>query len=67
MSWFATNLASAFLLPPFNLILLGTAGVLLLKRSPGLGKALVIATVALLYLLSIPLVADALLQTLEPH
>jgi uncharacterized SAM-binding protein YcdF (DUF218 family) len=66
MSWFATNLASAFLLPPFNLILLGMAGVLLLKRSPGLGKALVIATVALLYLLSIPLVADALLQTLEP-
>ena len=65
MSWFATNLASAFLLPPFNLILLGTAGVLLLRRRPGFGKSLVIAALALLYLLSIPLVADALLQTLE--
>jgi uncharacterized SAM-binding protein YcdF (DUF218 family) len=66
MSWFATNLASAFLLPPFNLILLGAAGVLLLRRRPGLGKPLVIAALAFLYLLSIPLVADALLQTLEP-
>jgi uncharacterized SAM-binding protein YcdF (DUF218 family) len=66
MSWFATNLASAFLLPPFNLILLSAAGVLLLRRSPGLGKALVITALALLYLLSIPLVADAVLQTLEP-
>jgi uncharacterized SAM-binding protein YcdF (DUF218 family) len=65
MSWFATNLASAFLLPPFNLILLCAAGVLLLRRSPPLGKILVIAALALLYLLSIPLVADALLQTLE--
>ena len=66
MSWFTTNLASAFLLPPFNLILVGTAAVLLLRRSPRLGKALMITAVALLYLLSIPLVAEALLQTLEP-
>ena len=66
MSWFATNVASAFLLPPFNLILLGMLGVLLLRCKPGLGKAMVVAALALLYLLSIPLVADALLRTLEP-
>ena len=66
MSWFATNAVSAFLLPPFNLILLGILGVLLLRCKPGLGKAMVVAALALLYLLSIPLVADALLRTLEP-
>ena len=66
MSWFATNAISAFLLPPFNLILLGMLGVLLLRCKPGLGKAMVTAALALLYLLSIPLVADALLRTLEP-
>jgi len=66
MSWFATDVASAFLLPPFNLILLGMLGVLLLRCKPGLGKAMVVAALALLYLLSIPLVADALLRTLEP-
>ena len=65
MSWFATNFASAFLLPPFNLILLGAAGILLLKRREALGMTLITATLALLYLLSIPIVADALLQVLE--
>jgi uncharacterized SAM-binding protein YcdF (DUF218 family) len=65
MSWFAINFASAFLLPPFNLIILGAAGILLLKRRQALGMTLVTATVALLYLLSIPIVADALLQVLE--
>lgn len=65
MSWFATNLISAFLLPPFNLILLGAIGFLLLKRRPGPGKLMVMSALTLLYLLSIPLVADALLQRLE--
>ncbi|MBA4142522.1 MAG: YdcF family protein [Nitrosospira sp.] len=65
MSWYATNLVSAFLLPPFNLILLGLTGVLLLKRRPGFGKLVVMAAVTLLYLLSIPFNADALLQKLE--
>jgi uncharacterized SAM-binding protein YcdF (DUF218 family) len=65
MNWFATNFASAFLLPPFNLILLGAAGILLLKRRQGTGMILVAAALALLYLLSIPIVADALLQVLE--
>jgi uncharacterized SAM-binding protein YcdF (DUF218 family) len=65
MNWFATNFASAFLLPPFNLILLGAAGILLLKGRQGIGMILVAAALALLYLLSIPIVADALLQVLE--
>lgn len=65
MNWFATNLTSAFLLPPFNLVLLGAAGFLLLKTRPGLGRCLVATMLALLYLQSIPIVADTLLQELE--
>ena len=65
MSWFASNLLSAFLLPPFNVILLGATGFLLLKRRPRLGKLMVWSALALLYLLSIPFVAEALLQRLE--
>jgi uncharacterized SAM-binding protein YcdF (DUF218 family) len=65
MGWFATNLISAFLLPPLNLILLGAIGILLLKSRPGLGKRLLVATLVLLYLLSTPLAADSLLQKLE--
>src|SRR5688500_17050282 len=65
MGWFATNLISAFLLPPLNLILLGAIGILLLKSRPGLGKRLLVATLVLLYLLSTPLAADSLLQELE--
>lgn len=65
MSWFASNLLSAFLMPPFSVILLGAAGILLLKRRPELGKLMVLSALALLYLLSIPFVAEALLQRLE--
>lgn len=65
MSWFASNLLSAFLMPPFSVILLGAAGILLLKRRPELGKLMVFSALTLLYLLSIPFVAEALLQRLE--
>src|SRR5574340_372540 len=65
MGWYATNLISAFLLPPFNLILLGAAGLLLLKWRPRLGKILMTVTLALLYLLSTPIFAEFMLQRLE--
>lgn len=65
MGWFATQFISAFLLPPLNLILLGTAGLLLLRSRPRLGKGLIAAALALLYLLSTTVVADALLGALE--
>ena len=65
MGWFAINLISAFLLPPFNLILLGTAGLVLLKWRPWLGTLLITATLTLLYLLSTPFFAELMLQRLE--
>ena len=65
MVWFIKNLVSAFLLPPLSLIVLGVAGVLFLKNHPVLGKSLIIFTLILFYILSIPIFAERALQTLE--
>ncbi len=65
MGWFLTNLVSAFLLPPLNLIVLGAVGVLLFKSRPLLGKFLLVVALTLFYILSIPFVADTALQILE--
>jgi uncharacterized SAM-binding protein YcdF (DUF218 family) len=65
MSWMATKLISIFLLPPLNLLLVALAGWLLLTRRPRLGHAMVGAGLAGLWLISSPLVAHALLRTLE--
>jgi uncharacterized SAM-binding protein YcdF (DUF218 family) len=65
MSWTATNLVSAFLLPPLNLILLGALGVLLLKHHPRLGRFLLASTLVLLYLISTPFIAETMLQKFE--
>ena len=65
MSWFLKELVSAFLLPPLNLIVLGAVGVLFLKSRPALGKFLVIVTLILFYILSIPIFAENALQILK--
>ena len=59
------KLIASFLLPPFNLILLGLAGLWLLKRKPKLGKSLIILSLSLLYLLSSPFIANRLMSLLE--
>ena len=66
-SWLLTNLAASVLLPPFNLILLGAAGLVLQKRRPKLGKSLVTASLVLLYTLSTPFVADYAMSLLESN
>ena len=63
--WLISNLFAAMLLPPFNLILLGVFGWLLLGRYPRWGKSLIAASFVLLYLLASPLVADSLIGLLE--
>jgi len=65
MSWFITNLIAAFLLPPLNLLLPGMAGLLLWHKRPRIARALVTASLALLWLLSTPYVAENLLRQLE--
>lgn len=46
MTGFLVNLLSAALLPPFNLLLLGTGGLMLLKSRPRLGKLIIIIPLA---------------------
>ena len=65
MTWFLVNFISAFLLPPFSLLLLGLGGVLLLNSRPRLGRGMIIFAFGLIYLLSTPFVASRLLQSLE--
>lgn len=65
MSWFLTNLISAFLLPPLNLLLVGAAGVLLWHKRPRLARALTATSLVLLWLLSTPFFAAGALHMLE--
>jgi len=65
MSWFATNLIAAFLLPPLSLLLPGVIGLGLWHKRPSIARWLVTASLALLWLLSTPFIADSLLQLLE--
>ena len=58
-------LAKALLLPPFGLILLMAAGWLTMGRHRRLGRALFVAGLAALYLLSTPYVGRLLLRGLQ--
>lgn len=66
LSWLVTNFVAAFLLPPLNLLLLGGLGLWLLKRRRTLGKALIGLSLGGLWLLSTPILSDALLDSLKP-
>jgi uncharacterized SAM-binding protein YcdF (DUF218 family) len=61
----AYDLASALLLPPASLLLFIGVGWLLRRRWPRASRGLIIAAVALLYLLSTPLIAGLLQRGLE--
>lgn len=65
MSWFITNLVSAFLLPPLDLLLAAIAGLLLWRRRPRTARILLTASIALLWLFSTPYFGNMLLQGLE--
>ena len=66
MGWLSTKFFSIFLLPPLNLLLLGMAGLLLLKLRPRLGRLLIGLAMALLYFLSTPYFAARALKFIEP-
>lgn len=64
-----TRVVEIFLLPPFNLILLATLGLLLMRFRRSAGWCIVALALGLLYLASTPLVSGPLtrsLQTVSP-
>jgi uncharacterized SAM-binding protein YcdF (DUF218 family) len=65
MSWFITNLVSAFLLPPLNLLIVAGIGLWLWHKRPFIARTLLGISFALLWLLSTPYIADGLLHRLE--
>ncbi len=65
MSWFLTNLVSAFLLPPLNFLLVAGIGLYLWHKRPRVARILLTLSIAGIWLLSTPFVADSLLQSLE--
>lgn len=65
-AWLLTNFIAEFMLPPLGLLVLGVSGLALLKRHARIGRALIAASLAMLWLLSTPIVADALLDSLKP-
>ena len=67
MSWFITVFASALLLPPLSLILLGAGGLYLLSSRQRLGKWLIALAITLLCGLSMPILSDHLLAQFEHY
>lgn len=65
MTFLATKIAGAFLLPPINILILSGIGLLMLKRRPRLGRNLLIFSWLLLYGLSTPIVGRYFLQSVE--
>ncbi len=66
VTWLATHLGAALLLPPLGLLLVAAAGWILGRRRPALGRGLVFLALAGLWLLSTPLAAERLLALLQP-
>jgi uncharacterized SAM-binding protein YcdF (DUF218 family) len=65
MTWLITKFISALLLPPLNFLLLGVAGLTILKKRPALGRGLLWSMIALMWIFSLPVVGDHLARILE--
>jgi uncharacterized SAM-binding protein YcdF (DUF218 family) len=65
MSWFITQLISTFLLPPLSLLLIAALGLWLWHKRPTIARVLITTSFLLLWLLSTPFIAEAMLHELE--
>jgi len=63
--WELTNFTATLVLPPGLLIVLGLIGVSLLRVAPRFGRWLATGALVALYVLSMPVVGRALLQSIE--
>lgn len=67
MAFLVTKVLLALILPPACLIILLLAGLLLLRKRPGLGGTCLFFGISLLYLLSLPVASDMLVRPLESY
>jgi uncharacterized SAM-binding protein YcdF (DUF218 family) len=67
LSWELTNALVSLLIPPGSLLLVAGYGLILSRRRPRGGKALIGLAMLALYVLSTDYAADRLLQSLEPE
>ena len=65
MLFLLKKIVSALVLPPTSLILLALAGLWISRNRPNTGRTLAALSLAILLLLSLPVTANALLQSLE--
>jgi len=65
MSWFTTNLISAFLLPPLSLLVILLMSIIMLCSHPRLARWLLFMSFFSLWLASTPFIAEAALHLLE--
>ncbi len=65
MTFLATKIIGALLLPPMNILILSGIGLLLLKRRPRLGRNILIVSWLILYALSTSIVSRVLVQSIE--
>ena len=66
MEWLVANTIASLLIPPGIVLVLAILGAILSRSRPGLGRSLVVLSLAGLYFLSAPYFADLLVRTLEP-
>jgi uncharacterized SAM-binding protein YcdF (DUF218 family) len=67
LAWLLTNGFAALLLPPFNGLLLIGAGWGFRRSRPRIARGLIGSGACLLFVLSLPLVGESLLRSLEPE
>lgn len=65
MPWLIRRIVSSVLLLPLNILIVGGVGLLLLRRSPRLGKTLTVAAWIALWFFSTPIVSLSLQQSLQ--
>lgn len=65
MLFLLKKIVSALILPPTSLVLLAFVGIWLTRKHPKIGKTLATTALICLLILSLPIVGNALLQSLE--
>lgn len=66
LSWLLTNFFAGILLPPTSLLILGLAGLSVLKQRRALGRFLIATSLICIGLLATPIIANFLIDSLKP-